>query len=184
MEKVRLLWKVFSTFFRIGAFTFGGGYAMIPLIQREACEKNHWVSEDDILEIVAIAESTPGPIAINGATFVGYKVCGFWGSVCATLGVVVPSFAIIFLLTNLLTAFQENPYVGYAFFGIRAGVLALIVKAMIGMYKKCPNNLLSYGVMAGVFVSVVFLELPVIAVLIASALIALAVTNATGRKKV
>ena len=184
MEKVRLLWKVFSTFFRIGAFTFGGGYAMIPLIQREACEKNHWVSEDDILEIVAIAESTPGPIAINGATFVGYKVCGFWGSVCATLGVVVPSFAIIFLLTNLLTAFQENPYVGYAFFGIRAGVLALIVKAMIGMYKKCPKNILSYGVMAGVFVSVVFLELPVIAVLIASALIALAVTNAAGRKKV
>ena len=90
------LWKVFATFFKIGAFTFGGGYAMIPIIQMEAVEKNGWVTDDDILEIIAIAESTPGPIAINSATFVGYRTCGVLGSAVATLGVVMPSFIIIF----------------------------------------------------------------------------------------
>ena len=93
------LWKVFATFFKIGAFTFGGGYAMIPLIQNEAVEKNKWITDDDILEIIAIAESTPGPIAINSATFVGYRAAGVLGSVCATLGVVLPSFVIILLLS-------------------------------------------------------------------------------------
>ena len=88
--------QLFVTFFKIGAFTFGGGYAMIPLISKEVVENKKWITDDDILEIVAIAESTPGPIAINSATFVGYKVCGFWGSFCTTLGVVLPSFAIIF----------------------------------------------------------------------------------------
>ena len=84
-ERYRQLWKVFATFFKIGAFTFGGGYAMIPLIQREAVDKHGWVTEDDILDIIAIAESTPGPIAINSATFVGYRACGVLGSVAATL---------------------------------------------------------------------------------------------------
>ena len=89
--KLKKLLQVFWTFFKIGAFTFGGGYAMIPLIQNEAVEKRHWVTDDDILEIVAIAESTPGPIAINSATFVGYRAAGVLGSVCGTLGVVSAS---------------------------------------------------------------------------------------------
>lgn len=183
MEKLKTLWTVFCTFFRIGAFTFGGDYAMIPLIQREACDKQHWVSEEDILEIVAIAESTPGPIAINAATFVGWKTGGVLGALFATLGVVTPSFVIIFLLTNLLTVFRENPYVRYAFFGIRAGVLALIVKAMLGMYQKLSKGILTYGIIIGVFLSVVLLDLPVIAVLIAAAVVGLAVTNGVRREK-
>ena len=88
MEKAKRCLTLFLTFLRIGAFTFGGGYAMIPLIQRETVEKHKWISDDDILEIIAIAESTPGPIAINSATFVGYKVAGAFGSFCATFGVV------------------------------------------------------------------------------------------------
>ena len=86
----KTLLEIFLTFLRIGAFTFGGGYAMIPLIQKETVEKHGWISDKDILEIVAIAESTPGPIAVNSATFVGYRVCGFTGALCATLGVVLP----------------------------------------------------------------------------------------------
>ena len=98
VSRPKALWQLFSTFFRIGLFTFGGGYAMIPLIQREAVEKHGWVTDDDILEILAIAESTPGPIAINSATFVGFRVGGVLGSACATLGVVLPSFVIISLI--------------------------------------------------------------------------------------
>ncbi len=88
-NRYKELGKVFTTFLKIGAFTFGGGYAMIPLIQKEAVENHGWITDEDILEIIAIAESTPGPIAINSATFVGYRTCGVLGSVCATLGVVL-----------------------------------------------------------------------------------------------
>ena len=161
-SKLRLLWQIFITFFKIGAFTFGGGYAMVPLIQREASEKNGWVTDEDILDIVAIAESTPGPIAINSATFVGYRACGVLGSVCATLGVVLPSFIIILAISGILRQFQENVYVQYAFRGIRAGVLALIVKAMWGMYKKCKKNVPAYIVMVAAFVLVAFVKVPVL----------------------
>ncbi len=105
MDKESKLYKIgllFSTFFKIGAFTFGGGYAMIPLIQREIAEKRKWITEDDILDIIAIAESTPGPIAVNSATFVGYKVAGFWGAFVSTLGVVLPSFVIITVIAYVL----------------------------------------------------------------------------------
>ena len=94
-EKIKRILTLLGTFLKIGAFTFGGGYAMIPLIQKEVVEKHKWMTDDDILEIVAIAESTPGPIAINAATFVGYRTAGFFGAFCATVGVVLPSFVII-----------------------------------------------------------------------------------------
>ena len=161
-SKLSLLWQVFITFFKIGAFTFGGGYAMVPLIQREASEKHGWVTDEDILDIVAIAESTPGPIAINSATFVGYRACGVLGSVCATLGVVLPSFIIILTISGILRQFQENVYVQYAFRGIRCGVLALILKAMWGMYRKCKKNVPAYIVMAAAFVLVAFVKVPVL----------------------
>ena len=104
----KTLWELFITFFKIGAFTFGGGYAMIPLIQRETVENKKWITDDDILEVVAIAESTPGPIAINSSTFVGYRVAGFWGAFFGTLGMVVPSFTIILIVSYVLRAFQDN----------------------------------------------------------------------------
>ena len=141
---LKTLLSIFSVFFRIGAFTFGGGYAMIPLIQKETVEKKKWITDDDILEIIAIAESTPGPIAINSATFVGYRTAGFLGALCATLGVVLPSFLIITIISMVLREFSSYKAVKYAFFGIRAGVLALIIKALISMYKNCPNNIFSY----------------------------------------
>lgn len=168
-NKIGLLWQIFFTFFKIGAFTFGGGYAMVPLIQREASEKHGWVTEEDILEIVAIAESTPGPIAINAATFVGYRARGVLGAVAGTLGVVMPSFIIILAISGILRQFQENVYVQYAFRGIRCGVLALILKAMWGMYKKCKKTVPAYLVMTAAFVLVAFVKVPVIAVIIGCA---------------
>ena len=179
---MKTLLSLFLTFCRIGAFTFGGGYAMIPLIQREASEKRGWVSDEDILEIVAIAESTPGPIAINAATFVGYRVAGVAGAVCATLGVVMPSFLIILAVASILREFQENLYVQYAFRGIRAAVLALIIKALWGMYKKCSKSLSAYLVMGAAFVCVAVLGLPVLPVLTGCALFGLAAYLAAERR--
>jgi len=176
------LWKVFSTFFKIGAFTFGGGYAMIPLIQHEAVEKNHWISDDDILEIVAIAESTPGPLAINSATFVGYRTCGVLGAMCATLGVVLPSFVVILAISYVLRQFQELKAVQYAFNGIRAGVLALLAKALWMMYKKNPKGWVSYVVMAAAFVLTAIFDVNVLIVIIGCALFGLITATAMERR--
>ncbi len=172
-NRFKELGKVFATFFKIGAFTFGGGYAMIPLIQREAAERHGWVTEDDILDIIAIAESTPGPIAINSATFVGYRACGVLGSVAATLGVVLPSFVLIFAISFVLRQFQEIKAVQYAFQGIRAGVLALLCKALWGMYKKNKKNWASYIVMAGSFLLTGIFDVSVLPVLAGCAIFGL-----------
>jgi len=176
------LLQVFTAFFKIGAFTFGGGYAMIPLIQREAVETHHWVTDDDILDIITIAESTPGPIAINSATFVGYRAAGVWGSVAGTLGVVLPSFGIILLISYVLREFQQIQAVQYAFAGIRAGVLALIIKALWGMYKKCKKNLPSYIVMAAAFILAAFVDISVLPLLIGCALFGLITATVMERR--
>lgn len=178
----KVLWQVFSSFFKIGAFTFGGGYAMIPLIQNEAVEKRHWVSDEDILEVVAIAESTPGPIAINSATFVGYKAAGILGSVCATLGVVLPSFVIILLLSYVLQQFQQVLAVQYAFQGIRAGVLALLVKALWTMYKKSPKGWVGYVVMGVSFILTAVFDFNVIFVIIGCAVFGVVTSLAMERR--
>ena len=181
-NKWKTLWQVFATFFKIGAFTFGGGYAMIPLIQRETVENHKWVTEDDILEIIAIADSTPGPIAINSATFVGYRTCGVMGSAVATLGVVLPSFVIIFAISFVLRQFQELKAVQYAFNGIRAGVMALLCKALWGMYKKNKKNWASYIVMAGSFLLTAVVDVSVLPVLAGCAVFGLVTARIMERK--
>lgn len=180
---MKQLLKIFLSFFKIGAFTFGGGYAMIPLIQREAVDAHHWVTEEDILDIVAIAESTPGPIAINAATFVGYRAAGFWGSFCATLGVVLPSFIIISIVSFILDQFQSLRVIHYAFMGIRAGVLALILKALWGMFKKAKKGVLNYCIMAAAFALVVLLKANVLLVIVLSALVGLVSSIAAERRE-
>lgn len=168
-NKFKKIITLFITFFKIGAFTFGGGYAMIPLIQSEVTDKRKWITEKEILDVIAIAESTPGPIAVNSATFIGYKIAGFWGSFMATLGVILPSYVIILVISFLLRNFAEIKYVQYAFFGIRAGVLALVVKALWSMYKQCPKNIISYIIMALAFAMVVFFDVNVLLVIIGAA---------------
>ncbi len=181
--KLKRVWKLFCTFFKIGGFTFGGGYAMIPLIQKETVEKQGWITDEDILEIIAIAESTPGPIAINSATFVGYRTAGFWGAFAATLGVVLPSFVIILAISFVLRQFQQLKAVQYAFNGIRAGVLALLFKALWSMYQKAPKNWASYVVMASAFVLTAFLKVNVLYVIVGCAVFGL-VTSLLAKKEV
>lgn len=138
------MFLLFFTFFKIGLFTFGGGYSMIPLIHFYAVDKYHWLTEKEFIDIIAIAESTPGPIAINSATYVGYKVLKIKGSAIATLGVVIPSIVIIIIISAFLMQFKNNVYVEYAFMGIRVGVAVLIMNAAIRIYKKVDKNILSY----------------------------------------
>ena len=143
---------LFITFSKIGLFTFGGGYAMIPLIQREVVDDKKWISSEELLDVVAIAESTPGPIAINAATFIGRKTAGIKGAVCATFGVTLPSFLIILIISYVLKAVESLEVVQYAFFGVRAGVLALIFKALITLYGQVEKSVLSYVLIAVSFI--------------------------------
>lgn len=172
-SKFNRILTLFISFLKIGAFTFGGGYAMIPLIQREVVEKHKWITDDDILDIIAIAESTPGPIAINSATFVGYRVAGILGAFFSTLGVVLPSFCVILFIAYVLREFQNIKAVQYAFNGIRAGVLALLLKSLWTMYKKCPKSPLAYIIGAAAFVLTAFLDVEVLLVIIGCALVGL-----------
>ena len=166
MNKLKLVFTLFLTFAKIGAFTFGGGYAMIPLIEKEVIEKKKWISEDILLEVIAIAESTPGPIAINSATFIGNRVAGFWGSFAATFGVVLPSFLIIFCLSFILRQFTQFEPVVFAFEVIRVGVLALMIKALVGMYKKAPKGVLSYIIMGLGLILSAFTEIDAVFIII------------------
>ena len=174
--------QLFLTFLKIGAFTFGGGYAMIPLIEREAVDNKGWVTDDELLEVVAVAESTPGPIAINAATFVGYRVGGVIGAFFATLGVVLPSFIIICALSAVLDKFGGIRAVKYAFTGIRAAVVALILKALVTMYKKCKKSAVGYIATALSFVLTAVLEVPVVLVLVGCAVFGLVTSLAAKRR--
>ena len=128
--------QMFLTFARIGGFTFGGGYAMLPMLQKEVVEKYKWATNDELLDYYAIGQCTPGVIAVNVATFIGYKRKGIWGAIFATLGVVTPSMIIIGLIAALVSNFRELEVVQWAFSGIRAAVVALILSAVIKIGKK------------------------------------------------
>lgn len=162
--------QLFVTFLKIGAFTFGGGYAMIPFIQRETVEKYHWIEEKDVLDIIAVAESTPGPIAINAATFVGFHTAGVLGACCATLGVILPSFCIILIIASFLRQFESLELVKFAFVGVRVGVTALILKALVSMKHQCPRDYFSYSVMLGAFLLATCLKVNVLVIIIVSGL--------------
>lgn len=157
---------LFLTFLKIGAFTFGGGYAMIPLIQREVCENKKWISEQEITDIVAISESTPGPVAVNAATFVGYRTNGFVGAFIATLGVVLPSFLIISVISYFQNEFRDLMVIRYAFTGVRVAVLALIFKALWTMFKSVKKKVVSYLIMGFSLVLTAFMKIDAVYVII------------------
>lgn len=138
--------ELFLTFMKIGLFTFGGGYAMIALIENACVEQKKWITHDQMMELTVIAESTPGPIAINCATFVGYQQKGMQGAVAATLGMVLPSFAIIYGISMFLDHFLEIALVANAFRGIKIAVGLLIIQAGVNMLKKMKKNRLSVGI--------------------------------------
>ena len=144
---MNILLDLFLTFAKIGLFTFGGGYAMIAMIENNSVERKQWITHDEMMNVTVIAESTPGPIAINCATFTGYKKAGFIGALVATLGIVVPSFAVIYLISMFLNNFLELTIIANAFKGIKIAVGILILDAAVTMIKKMHKKKLPRAIM-------------------------------------
>lgn len=170
-QVIKELLSLFLVFFKIGLFSFGGGYAMLTLIEAEVVDKHKWISKSELGDIFAIAESTPGPIAVNTATFIGTKRLGVFGGVFATLGVVLPSFIIIVALSYILNLVKDNKWVGFLFKGIRVGVLVLIAKAVFSFFKDMKKTLFSFAIMAISFVLVFVLKADVIYVILGTILV-------------
>ena len=148
---MNLLLELFYIFARIGLFTFGGGYAMISIIEDICVERKKWVTHEEMMNMTVIAESTPGPIAINCATYVGYKLAGFVGATVATFGMVLPSFAVIFVISKFLDNFLEIQVIADAFQGIKIAVGILIFDAAITMIKKMKKKILPRIIMISAF---------------------------------
>jgi chromate transporter len=139
-QVMNIYWETFKTFFHIGIFTLGGGYAMIPLIEEEVVNKKHWVSKEDMLDLIAIAQSCPGVFAINIATFIGYKLRKTRGAICTTLGTALPSFLIILTIAMFFSQFKDNPFVAAMFRGIRPAVVALIAVPTFRLGQRAKLN--------------------------------------------
>lgn len=181
-------WILFLTFAKIGLFTFGGGYAMIPIIQNEVSEKRKWISSNEILDVLAISESTPGPISVNAATYIGYRVCGFWGALFSTLGLITPSFLIIFLISFFYKTFMSFEVVNAAFKGIKVAVVILLINAVFKLKKAVPKNCLSaiifiVTLIAVLAVNIFVIEIPMFSIiLIALGLLVGIIVTALSRK--
>ncbi len=180
-----ILLNLFLTFAKIGFFTFGGGYAMISMIENICVEKKQWITHDEMMNVTVIAESTPGPIAINCATFVGYKKAGFLGAIIATLGIVVPSFAVIYLISMFLDNFLEITLIANAFKGIKIAVGILILDAGITMIKKMqkkalPRTIMVCSLIAMLVINIFAWNFSSIALMLIAALVSLAIFIAKG----
>lgn len=156
---MNILLQLFLSFFKIGLFTFGGGYAMISLIENTCVEQKGWITHDEMMNLTVIAESTPGPVAINCATFVGYRQKGLVGALVATLGMVLPSFVIIFVISKFLDYFLAIKWVASAFKGIKIAVGILIVDAGYKLFKKQKKSAVSVGILAVAFTVMLLINL-------------------------
>lgn len=164
-----LLWDLFFTFLRIGAFTIGGGYAMLPLIQKETVEKRHWVGEEEFAEIIGLSQTAPGAIAINSSIYLGFRVAGFPGAIFAVTGMVVPSLVIILTIALFFERFSTIPAVKAIFNGVRPAVMGLILAALFKIGKSVLKNLTSLIIfVAMLLIGVVFDLHPVLIILIAA----------------
>ena len=157
MEKKVSLWQIFTVFAKIGAFTIGGGYAMIPIIQAEM-QRRAWISDEDLPDIVALSQSAPGVMAVNISIFAGHKLRGVKGSIAATLGSITPSFLIILAIAMFFTAFKDNPWVEKAFKGIRPVVISLIAVPMVTMARKSCKTWWAWLLAIGALLLVAFLN--------------------------
>lgn len=166
---MKLLLEMFLTFAKVGVMTFGGGYAMLPILQREVVENKGWATEEELMDYYAIGQCTPGVIAVNTATFIGQKNRGFWGAIAATFGVVFPSLVIISLLAGVIEAFSHLVWVQNAFGGIRVCVCVLIANAVVKLYKKAVVDKFTFVLFLLVVVGSTLLDIsPVVFVLISA----------------
>lgn len=175
---MKFLFELMMSFFKIGAFTLGGGYAMVPLIQQEVVNNKGWIADEEFLNIIAIAQSAPGPIAINTAVFTGYKLKGIKGAVFATLGAVLPSFLIILLIVTFFLSINNSPLVQRAFMGIRPAVVALIVYSVVKMLKTSKVKGLALLIPLLSCLGIVLLDLHPILIIILAAVSGILMTDA------
>lgn len=159
--------KLFITFFRIGAFTLGGGYAMVPLIQAEIVDKNKWMSNEEFLDALAVAQSSPGALAVNTAVFTGYKISGLLGALSTLLGVTLPSFMIILIIAKFLYKYRNNPAIDKVFLGIGPAVVALISSAVYKIGKKSKFDKKNYGIALLALLIIVIFDISPIYVILA-----------------
>ena len=169
-RKASELWAMFYSFFKIGAFTIGGGYAMLPLIDREFVQVRRWITEEEILDVYAIAQSLPGVIAINASICVGYKISKWKGALVASAGMIIPSFVSILVIAMFLVNMQDNPWIQKAFAGVRAGVTAMILLAAIKLNKAILRNPLAWIIACLSCAALVVGNISAILVIAASAL--------------
>lgn len=169
MNKSKSLGQLFWSFFKIGGLTFGGGLTMLPMLERELVDKRNWVTEEELLDCYAIGQCTPGIIAVNTATFVGYKREKVAGGIIATLGMVCPSILIITVVALFLRNFMDNVWFGHAIMGIRGVVCALLVNTVINLGKKSLKSIFAWIVCAVVFVLAFFTKLPTVIIVILAA---------------
>ena len=180
---MKLLLDLYATFFRIGLFTFGGGYAMLPLIQREVVEKKGWATEDEVMDYYAVGQCTPGVIAVNTATFIGFKRKGILGGIFATLGVITPSIIIITLLASVLQMIAGHEIVEHAFAGISVAVCALIVQAVLKLSKSGIKDALTGIIAALAFIFSFFFDVSPIIIIIGAGVLGVIVKSLLDKKK-
>ena len=174
--KANIYFQLFVVFFRVGLFTIGGGYAMLPMLRKEVVEKHNWATDDEMLDYFAIGQSTPGIIAINTSTFIGFKKAGILGALFSTFGMVTPSWIIIISIAKFFDAFSSNAIVASAFTGIRVVVIVLILNAVIKMGRKSIQSILQASIFVAAFVIVAFTSVSPIFVVVGSGLLGILLT--------
>lgn len=166
-----MLLDIFLTFFKVGSFTIGGGYAMLPVIQREVVDNKKWLTEEEFLDSIAVTNSLPGMLASNCATFIGYRKAGLAGAVSAVLGAVMPSFLIILVIALFFGSIRENPIVEHVFSGVRPAVVALIAYALLKLIKSMGVNFVNISISAAVLLSILLLDLhPIVTIVLCGTL--------------
>lgn len=180
---MKLLWDMFITFAKVGVMTFGGGYAMLPILQREVVDNKGWATEEELIDYFAIGQCTPGVIAVNTATFIGQKKKGFAGAIVATLGVVFPSLVIISLLAGVIEAFSHLVWVQNAFGGIRVCVCVLIANAVVKLYKKAVIDTPSLLIYLLVTLGSIFISVSPVVFVILAAVAGILLKTMGGKKK-
>ncbi|MBO5555625.1 MAG: chromate transporter [Oscillospiraceae bacterium] len=180
---MKILLDLFLTFARIGVMTFGGGYAMIPILEREIVDKKGWATGEELMDYYAVGQCTPGIIAVNTATFIGYRTAGNLGGIVATLGIVFPSLVIICVIAGILTSFADLPAVKSAFVAIRVCVCVLIFNAVLKLWKGAVRDKAALGLFLAVFVLSIFLDLSPIVYVLACAALGILFTNLGVRGK-
>ena len=176
------LMNLFWTFCRIGGLTFGGGYAMLPMLQKEVVETHKWATEQELLDYYAVGQATPGVIAVNTATFIGYKEKGILGAIFATSGVVFPSLAIIMSIAGFIDSFSDSNIVQHAFSGIRVAVGVLILNALVKLVKGSVKDILGIILFVATFIISIFFNISVVYIVVASALIGI-ISDFINRKR-